>query len=90
MKLKLVKGKTTYEAAAAVNGTAPDGDVNHGTKVIKEVSRSLYGKIRYIGQKKIHVLLSVKYAKILEDTGLDFIDVIMQASRQYPMARPQR
>ena len=46
MKLKLVKGKTTYEAAAAVNGTAPDGDTNHGNKVLKEVSRAFYGKIR--------------------------------------------
>ena len=31
-KLKLVKGNTTDEAAAAANGTVPAGYINHGTK----------------------------------------------------------
>ena len=36
-KLKLVKGKTSYEAYVAANGILPDGGVNHGTKVIEEL-----------------------------------------------------
>ena len=32
-----MRGKTADEAAVAENGTAPDGDMNHGTKVIKEL-----------------------------------------------------
>ena len=36
VKLKLVEGNDTDEAATAANGTAPDGDVNRGTKVLKE------------------------------------------------------
>ena len=37
MQLKLVKDKTSYKAAAIVNGTAYSGGVNHGTKVLKEL-----------------------------------------------------
>ena len=37
MKLKLVKGKTSYEADSASNWTAPSGGVNHRTKVLKEL-----------------------------------------------------
>ena len=36
VKLKLVEGNDTDEAATAANGTAPAGDVNHGTKLLKE------------------------------------------------------
>ena len=32
LKLKLVKGKTSYGVASDTNGTEPDGYVNHGTK----------------------------------------------------------
>ena len=37
MKLKLVNGKTLFDAASAANGTATDGYVDHGTAVIKEL-----------------------------------------------------
>ena len=34
-KLKLVKDKSVYEAAAAANGNAPAEYENHGTMVLK-------------------------------------------------------
>ena len=35
LNLKLVKVNTADEASSTSNGTAPSGDVNHGTKVLK-------------------------------------------------------
>ena len=37
IKLDFVKGNTTDEAYTIGNGTTPDRDVNHGTKVIKDI-----------------------------------------------------
>ena len=37
LKLKLVKGKTDYGSDSATNGTLPDGCVNHGKKVLREL-----------------------------------------------------
>ena len=44
VKLKLVEGNDTDEAATTENGTAPAGDVNHGTKVLKELLEPWAGK----------------------------------------------
>ena len=44
IKLKLVKGNTSDEAAADKNGTKPAWDVRHGTKVLKELGYPWLGK----------------------------------------------
>ena len=36
-KLKLVKRKNTNESDVGANRTAPDGGVNYGTKLLKEL-----------------------------------------------------
>ena len=74
MKLKLVKGKTKYEAAAAENGTAPVGDMNHGTKVLKElvytnkikedrllVADYYFASAKYVNNLRIWALYSLVY-----------------------------
>ena len=37
LKLKLVKGKTKYEAFSDVNGTVPANDYKRGTITVKEL-----------------------------------------------------
>ena len=44
LKLKLVKGNTTYEAASTANETVPAGYVKHGTKSLKYLVASRAGK----------------------------------------------
>ena len=43
-KLKLVKIKTVDQADASTNGTVTSGDVNHRTKVLKELFYHWAGK----------------------------------------------
>ena len=88
MKLKLVKGNTVDEAAADENGTEPSVDINHGTKLLKQL-------VEPWGVKGDRVIASYSYfsyvesAKSLEDMGLVFIGVVKQTSLQYPMAHLQ-
>ena len=44
VKLKLVEGNDTDEAATAANGTAPAGNVNHRKKSTQRIIRALGGK----------------------------------------------
>ena len=44
MKLKLVKGKATDEAATAKNGTPPDEDDNHGASLLKKLVETFPGR----------------------------------------------
>ena len=44
LKLKLVKGKATDEAATAKNGTAPDEDDNHGASLLKQLVNTFSGR----------------------------------------------
>ena len=70
-KLKLVKGKTSYEASVAANGILPDGGVNHGTKVIEELVYPWVVK----GEKErvvaaYYYFTYVQYVKSFEDMGI--------------------
>ena len=44
IKFKSVKGNNVDEADTTVNGIAPDGNVNNGTKLLKELLDPCEGK----------------------------------------------
>ena len=82
MKLKLVKGKASYEAYAAENGTAHYMYVNHVTKLLKELVEPLEVKVDSLVAEDYY-FTSVKFEKSLQQVGIGFIDFIKQASHQY-------
>ena len=59
MKFNLVIVNTVDQAAVAANGTASDGDVNHGTKLLKElVDPRVVKWIEWQQQTRIFILWS--------------------------------
>ena len=62
IKLDFVKGKTTDEAYNIGNGTTTDRDVNHGTKVIKDIV-DIWAVKGYIVVSADSHFASVKYAR---------------------------
>ena len=89
MKLNLVNDKTAEEEVFSADGTAPDEDVNNGTKLLKELVYPWSGKGDIVVAAESY-FACVQSSKSLEKMGLGFICVVKKSSRQYPIIRLQR
>ena len=78
MKLRLVKGKYSDDAASPENGTSPSDYDSYDTTVVKQlVSPWVVRGERVVAAD--YGFSSVQPEKLLEDTGLVLIDAIKQA-----------
>ena len=78
MNLKLVKVKTVDDAGVAANGTAHGGDVDHGTKVIKQLVNTWSVKLDIVVAADSQ-FSSVRSKKSLEEMDIGFFSVVKQA-----------
>ena len=84
IKFNLVKVKNSDDADYDASVNVPAGYMNHGTKVLRELVETWAVK----GDRVVAAysyFASVQSEKELEYTGLSFIGLVKQESRQYPM-----
>ena len=75
VNLKCVNSNTKDEASSSENGIAPAGDVNHGTKILKNLVYTWVGKRNRVVAEDSYFAI-MKYEKSLVEMGLVFITVV--------------